>query len=76
MGGFQFDDLSAAERQLWEAFPRGGLVDLRTGPSDGPEHAAAWGGERRVRAAVLAALLAGADPADARPTSCLRLAGA
>jgi hypothetical protein len=55
------DDLSAAERRLWDAFPTGRMVDF--GPSgvenDDPADGDAWGPDRQVRAEVLAALLCG-----------------
>jgi hypothetical protein len=58
--------LSKSERQLWQAFPRGELVDL----------AGARGSARDVRAEVIGALLRAASrssgiclSADARPTA-------
>ncbi|MFL6073292.1 MAG: hypothetical protein ACJ73S_07860 [Mycobacteriales bacterium] len=71
-------DLTGPERALWQAFPRGGLVDLRTGDpdTDDPANAAGWGEDRAVRAEVIAALLRGAVPAEPGHTAALRLAGA
>lgn len=48
--------LSAAERALWDAFPRGGAVDLSRKPRMGG---------RTIRVEVMAALLLGAQPAEA-----------
>ncbi|HEY5395955.1 MAG TPA: hypothetical protein VIL16_11220 [Trebonia sp.] len=58
--------LSAAERALWDAFPRGEIVDL-TGR---PRVAA-----RTIRAEVIAALLLGALPAEAGRIAAVRLIG-
>ncbi|MDL4817985.1 hypothetical protein [Actinomadura opuntiae] len=57
------EDLSDAERVIWDAFPRAGKVDL-TGTGEA------------VRGEVLAALLLGARPADAGQVPALRLTGA
>ncbi|GAA1506827.1 oxidoreductase [Streptomyces albidochromogenes] len=59
-----YEELTPAERQLWDAFPEGREVDLRGGE------------ERTVRAAVVVALLLGqnAEPSGAVPA--LRLTGA
>ncbi|WP_433510826.1 hypothetical protein ACQP2T_44190 [Nonomuraea sp. CA-143628] len=53
------EELSAAERRVWEAFPRGELVDFRTGKpdEDDPATGASWGPERTVRAGVITELL-------------------
>ncbi|HEY9370125.1 oxidoreductase [Streptomyces sp.] len=73
-----YDELTSPERELWDAFPEGRRVDLRTGtPED--DHVAGggqWGSERTVRAAVIAALLLGANTTQAGAVACLRLAGA
>ncbi|OEV02532.1 oxidoreductase [Streptomyces oceani] len=76
------EELTPPERQLWDAFPVGAAVDLRTGSPDDPEpddvpvNGPDWGPERTVRAAVLTALLLGGQ--DERPgaTAALSLAGA
>ncbi|WP_327069356.1 pentapeptide repeat-containing protein [Kitasatospora sp. NBC_01250] len=70
--------LSAVERRVWQAFPHGDLVDLRSGDEelDRPAQAHRWGAERVVRGEVIAALLLGARPAVAGAVSALRLAGA
>ncbi|HEU5157523.1 MAG TPA: hypothetical protein VFU43_11045 [Streptosporangiaceae bacterium] len=72
------DDLSEAERSLWQAFPRGAWVDLRTGDpgADDLAKADAWGEERSVRAEVIAALLLGAGTAEPGYRPALRLRGA
>ncbi|GAA2156665.1 hypothetical protein [Actinomadura napierensis] len=57
------EDLSDAERAVWDAFPRAGKVDL-TGTGEA------------VRGEVLAALLLGARPPDAGQVPALRLTGA
>jgi hypothetical protein len=57
------EDLSDAERAVWDAFPRAGKVDL-TGTGE------------PVRGEVLAALLRGARPADAGQVPAIRLTGA
>jgi hypothetical protein len=60
------------------AFSTGDEVDLRVGDpdKDDPVNAAAWGANRRVRAAVVAALALGAGTAPAGRVAALRLAGA
>jgi hypothetical protein len=71
-------DLSKAERSLWEAFPAGGWVDLRTGDpaQDDLETAGAWGPDRTIRAEVIAALLLGAAAAEPGRFPAVRLRGA
>lgn len=84
-----YDELTASERELWDAFPEGRRVDLRTGApeSDRVAGGGRWGPERTVRADVIAALLLGANSAQpgsmasltlvgARISGCLDLAGA
>lgn len=61
------DKLTRPERALWEAFPRGELVDL-----SGARGAAA----RTVRAEVIAALLLGAVTPDQGRVAAVRLDGA
>ncbi|GIH92798.1 hypothetical protein ACFFMN_31415 [Planobispora siamensis] len=70
--------LNPAERLLWEAYPTGAWVDLRTGDPavDDPANGASWGPERTVRAEVLTALLLGAQEAEPGTTPGVRLAGA
>ncbi|MGF1424986.1 hypothetical protein [Kitasatospora sp. LaBMicrA B282] len=70
--------LSPVERRVWQAFPHGDLVDLRSGDeaADRPAAADGWGADRVVRGEVIAALLLGARPAVAGAVSALRLVGA
>ncbi|MGW0734988.1 oxidoreductase [Streptomyces sp. NPDC002851] len=72
------DELTEPERALWDAFPQGRLVDLRSGvdADDDPGGGAGWGDGRTVRAAVIAALLLGAEPALPGAVASLRLSGA
>jgi hypothetical protein len=60
------DELSASERRLWRAFPRGGLVDL----------SGARGSARNIRAEVIGALLLGAVPPEPGWIAAVRLEGA
>ena len=72
-----YEELTSAERQLWDAYPTGRSVDFRTGgPEDDPEGGADWGVGRTVRASVVAALLLGGNPGQAGGRPALRLAGA
>ncbi|MGA6170065.1 oxidoreductase [Streptomyces sp. NPDC012600] len=75
-----YEELTPPERELWDAFPEGRRVDLRTGTaeSDDPVAGAGWGAERTVRAAVVAMLLLGAHDGDrgSGTVASLRLAGA
>ncbi|MFE0135820.1 oxidoreductase [Streptomyces sp. NPDC059037] len=72
-----YEELTSAERQLWDAYPTGGSVDFRTGgPEDDPEHGAGWGDARTVRASVVGALLLGGNPGQPGDVPALRLAGA
>lgn len=70
--------LSATELRVWNAFPLGEPVDLRTGDPvrDDPARAAAWSADRTVRAEVVAALLLGARPAAVGAVAAVRLLGA
>ncbi|MCG5220023.1 hypothetical protein [Streptosporangium sp. KLBMP 9127] len=70
--------LSPAERQVWDAYPTGAWVDLRTGDRerDDPANGESWGAERTIRAEVLTALLLGAREPEPGRTPGLRLAGA
>ena len=63
---------------MWNAFPHGELVDLRTGDPalDDPARSAQWSADRTVRGEVVAALLLGACPAAVGAVAALRLAGA
>ena len=61
------DNLSAPERALWRAFPRGEVVDLTR---------ARGVRARTIRAEVIAALLLGAVPPEPGRTAAIRLDGA
>ncbi|AZQ34963.1 oxidoreductase [Streptomyces cyaneochromogenes] len=73
-----YDELTPPERELWDAFPEGRRVDLRTGVPEDDRVAggAQWGPARTVRAAVIAALLLGANPPRPGAVAGLRLTGA
>ncbi|WP_326823788.1 pentapeptide repeat-containing protein [Streptosporangium sp. NBC_01756] len=73
-----FRRLGPAERRIWDAYPTGAWVDLRTGDkdTDDPVNGPAWGPDRTVRAEVIAALLLGAREPEPGRTAGLRLAGA
>lgn len=73
-----YDELTPPERELWEAFPAGRRVDLRTGVpgEDRVTEGWRWGPARSVRAAVIVALLLGAHTTQPGAVACLRLAGA
>lgn len=70
--------LSAAERRVWRAYPRGDFVDLRSDDTetDDPANAETWSADRVVRGEVIAALLLGACSTAAGAVSAVRLAGA
>ncbi|MEW1615306.1 MULTISPECIES: hypothetical protein [unclassified Streptomyces] len=72
-----YEELTPPERELWDAFPEGRPVDLRTGTPelDAPAAGARWGRERTVRAAVVARLLLGANDDRSGTVAALRLAG-
>ncbi|MGO4427697.1 oxidoreductase, partial [Streptomyces sp. MCAF7] len=72
-----YDELTSPERELWDAFPEGRRVDLRTGviEDDRVAEGGQWGLGRTVRAAVIVALLLGANTAQPGAVACLRLAG-
>ncbi|MFF3371427.1 oxidoreductase [Streptomyces sp. NPDC002680] len=73
-----YDELTSPERELWDAFPEGRRVDLRTGvpEDDRVAEGGEWGPGRTVRAAVIVALLLGANTAQPDAVACLRLVGA
>ncbi|MGW7825284.1 hypothetical protein ACWGLF_46750 [Streptomyces puniciscabiei] len=74
MSGFQISTLTPTEERLWHAYPTGALVDLRSGPDDGPGQATSWPCTRDIRAEVIAALLTGSGP-DANGGAGIKLAG-
>ena len=73
-----YDELTSPERELWDAFPEGRRVSLRTGvlEDDRVAEGGQWGPGRTVRAAVIVALLQGANTTQSGAVPCLRLAGA
>ncbi|CUM35733.1 membrane-associated oxidoreductase [Streptomyces venezuelae] len=73
-----YDELTRPERELWDAFPEGRRVCLRPSTSDvnGPTASPEWAPEHAVRAAVIAALLLGANDERAGAVSALHLTGA
>ncbi|MFJ8863802.1 oxidoreductase [Streptomyces sp. NPDC102451] len=73
-----YNDLTLPERALWDAFPEGRRVDLRVGTpeADRVSGGMEWGADRTVRAAVIGALLLGANAAQPGAVACLKLAGA
>jgi hypothetical protein len=72
------EDLSEAERALWDAFPLASTVDLRVGDAvaDDPSGGGMWGENRSVRAEVVTALLLGARTAEPGRVPAVRLSGA
>ncbi|MGW7465094.1 hypothetical protein ACWGJT_10370 [Streptomyces xantholiticus] len=73
-----YDELTSPERELWDLFPEGRCVDLRTGvpEDDRVAEGGQWGPVRTVRAAAIVALLQGSNTAQTGAVACLRLAGA
>ncbi|MGI8334870.1 hypothetical protein ACRYCC_33370 [Actinomadura scrupuli] len=80
------NDLTPAERRVWQAFPTGAEVDFRKDGEaqddppgepapDDPAQAEGWGPERTVRAEVLRALLL-SSPAAGTEVPALRVSGA
>ncbi|WP_411106440.1 membrane-associated oxidoreductase [Streptomyces sp. cmx-4-9] len=72
----EINELTPAERRVWEAFPRGDGVDFRAHPEDSSVDGADWGPERTLRAEVLRALLLGACPAEEGRVAGLKIKGA
>ncbi|SEG48860.1 hypothetical protein SAMN04489712_105501 [Thermomonospora echinospora] len=68
-------DLTPAERRVWQAFPRGEVVDFRRSDDEDAEDGHAWGPERTVRAKVLRALLL-SGTAEEGEVAALRVVGA
>lgn len=58
----EINELTPAERRVWEAFPRGDGVDFHVTPEESSVDGADWGAERTLRAEVLRAVLLGACP--------------
>lgn len=78
MAVLNYDELTPPERALWDAFPEGRWVDLRTRTpeEDDPARGDQWGPERTVRAEVVAALLLGGNTERSSGVPALCLAGA
>ncbi|MFE7184491.1 membrane-associated oxidoreductase [Streptomyces erythrochromogenes] len=72
----EINDLTPAERRVWEAFPRGDGVDFREHPEDSSVDGAGWGPDRTLRAEVLRALLLDAAPAAEGRVAGLKIKGA
>ncbi|MER7734929.1 membrane-associated oxidoreductase [Streptomyces erythrochromogenes] len=72
----EINDLTPAERRVWEAFPRGDGIDFREHPEDSSVDGAGWGPDRTLRAEVLRALLLGAAPAAEGRVAGLKIKGA
>ncbi|MFK0237224.1 membrane-associated oxidoreductase [Streptomyces vinaceus] len=70
----EINELTPAERRVWEAFPRGEGVDFREGPDEDACDGRDWGPERTVRAEVIAALLL-SDPAPSGQVPGINLRG-
>ncbi|MEV4382228.1 hypothetical protein [Streptosporangium sp. NPDC049644] len=72
------EDLSDAERRVWEAFPLGEEVDFSTGrpEEDDPAAGAAWDEGRTIRARVIAVLLMSEEPPRSHRIPALRIKGA
>ncbi|MEU4097804.1 oxidoreductase [Streptomyces sp. NPDC026673] len=73
-----YGELTSSERELWDAFPEGRRVDLRTGvlEDDRVAEGGRWGPGRTVRATVIMALLQGANTAQSGAVPSLKLIGA
>ncbi|MEV7420075.1 membrane-associated oxidoreductase [Streptomyces sp. NPDC089919] len=70
----EINDLTPAERRVWQAFPFDEAVDFREDPDEDPVTGASWGPERTVRAEVLRALILG-GPVREGATAGLNLTG-
>ena len=68
------EDLTSAERRVWQAFRTGEEVNFRRGDDD-PALGDSWGPERTVRAEVLRALLL-RNPTDETEVAAVRIVGA
>ena len=73
-----YDELTPTERELWDAYPEGRWVDLRTGSpaEDDPAGGDGWGSDRSVRATVVTGLLLRGNDRSTHAVAALRLAGA
>jgi hypothetical protein len=71
------NELSAAERQVWHAFPTGQVVDFGTSNAEeAPASSTDWDQNRQVHARVLADLLRGAVSAAPGHEGAVRIHGA
>jgi hypothetical protein len=72
------EELTEAEQLVWDAFPDGVCVDLRSGDlaAGSPATGGDWGGDRTIRSEVIRALLLGAREPEHGTTSALRVVGA
>lgn len=72
------EELSDAERKVWDAFPSGALVSFLTGnkENDYPAGGKHWGDRRQVRAEVLLELLCGAVAVEPGQAGAVNLQGA
>ncbi|NUP15286.1 MAG: membrane-associated oxidoreductase [Streptomyces sp.] len=71
----EINDLTPAELQVWNAFPRGEVVDFRPQADEDTTTGGGWGPERTLRASVLKALLVSAPQEDGE-IAALRVLGA
>ncbi|MCX5379358.1 membrane-associated oxidoreductase [Streptomyces sp. NBC_00091] len=71
----EINDLTPAERRVWEAFPRGEGVDFRADPDETGAGGESWGPERTLRGEVLTALLLSGPNAE-RQVAGLNIRGA
>jgi hypothetical protein len=71
-------ELTEPEQALWQAFPSGAWVDLRTGDAaaDDPGRSPDWAAGRFIRAEVIAALLLGAGDPETGHAPGVRIRGA
>jgi len=72
------EDLTEPELLVWNAFPRGGEVDLRSGDPavDDPAKGESWDSSRVVRSEVIRAILLGACEPEPGAVASLRIVGA
>ncbi|MFJ3923691.1 oxidoreductase [Streptomyces sp. NPDC090022] len=75
--GEEPDDLTGAERRMWQAFRTGSVCDLSThsAAQDDPMSERTWGPERSVRAEIVALLLLHGPPPVPGRVSSLKLRG-
>ncbi|MGQ4387117.1 membrane-associated oxidoreductase [Streptomyces sp. SAS_270] len=71
----EINDLTPAERRVWEAFPRSESVDFRASDDEDAAQAGDWGPERTLRATALRAILLNAPHEDGEIPG-LKVAGA